>query len=63
MASVKKLAAKPVSPDDPPRFKDPGLQERVTNLRALIRREPKITTTNSRFVVLNLWRDPSYQEM
>ncbi len=42
---VKKLAAKPIGPDDPPRFKDPGLQERVANLRALVKREPKITTT------------------
>jgi mono/diheme cytochrome c family protein len=44
-AYVKILAAKPIGPDDPPRHKDPGLQERVANLRALVRREPKITTT------------------
>ncbi len=42
---VKKLAAKPVGPNDPPRYKDAGLQERVANLRTLVRREPKITTT------------------
>lgn len=44
-AHVKALAARPVTPGDPPKHKDAGLQERVGNLRALLRREPTITTT------------------
>ncbi len=42
---VKTLSAKPPEPGDPPKFKDPGLRERLANLRALRAREPQITTT------------------
>jgi hypothetical protein len=42
---VKKLSTRPLAPGDPPRHQDPGLQERVANLRTLRRREPKVTTT------------------
>ncbi len=42
---VKALAAKPVGPGDPPRHKDPGLVERVANLRALRKNQPAVTTT------------------
>ena len=42
---VKKLAAKPSAPGDPPKYKDHGLQERVANLRALRKRQPQITST------------------
>jgi hypothetical protein len=42
---VKELSKRPVSSDDPPRHKDPGLLERIANLRNLIRREPPITST------------------
>jgi hypothetical protein len=41
---VKKLSQAPRYDAEPP-HKDPGLQERVANLRALRRREPKVTTT------------------
>jgi hypothetical protein len=44
-AYVKKLSAKPLAAGDAPRHKDPGLEERVANLRALRRRQPKVTTT------------------
>ncbi len=42
---VKALSAKPVAEGDPPKYQDPGLQERVQNLRALRKREPRITTS------------------
>ena len=42
---VKKLAAKPSAPGDPPKYKDHGLQERVANLRVLRKRQPTITST------------------
>jgi Protein of unknown function (DUF1553)/Protein of unknown function (DUF1549)/Planctomycete cytochrome C len=42
---VKKLSARPPAPDDPPKYKDHGLQERVVNLRALRKRQPPITST------------------
>ncbi len=44
-AYVEALAKKPLDPGAPPRHKDPGLLQRVANLRDLRRREPKITTT------------------
>jgi len=44
-AYVKSLAGHPRAPGDPPAYKDPGLQERVANLRELRRREPAISTT------------------
>jgi hypothetical protein len=43
-AYVKKLSVQPPAPGEA-RHRDPGLQERVANLRALRRREPKVTTT------------------
>ena len=42
---VRALALRSLNPGDPPRHKDPGLAERVANVRALRRREPKLTTT------------------
>ena len=42
---VKALAARPVAPGDPAKHLDPGLLERVANLRALRKREPAITST------------------
>jgi hypothetical protein len=44
-AYVKTLAAKPARPGDPPKHEDPGLRERASNLRALERRQPTVTTT------------------
>jgi hypothetical protein len=44
-AYVKALAAKPLAPGDPPKEQDPGLRERMANLRNLRQREPQITTT------------------
>ncbi|MCW5981915.1 MAG: PSD1 domain-containing protein [Bryobacteraceae bacterium] len=44
-AYVKALSAKPAAPGDPPKHEDPGLRERMANLRALERRAPHITTT------------------
>ncbi|MBI3696437.1 MAG: DUF1553 domain-containing protein, partial [Acidobacteria bacterium] len=44
-AYVEALGAKPAQSGDPPKYKDPGLRERVSNLAALRRRAPKITTT------------------
>src|SRR5260221_80245 len=43
-AYVKELSKKPTEPGDPPKYKDPGLAERLSNLRAHRRREPQITT-------------------
>jgi hypothetical protein len=42
---LRELAARPRQPGDPDPSKDPGLIERVENLRALHQREPKYTTT------------------
>jgi hypothetical protein len=42
---VKELSKRPVSPGDPPRHKDAGLVERLSNLRTVTRREPPITST------------------
>ncbi len=39
------LAAKPAGPGDPAKHRDPGLLERVSNLRDLRRRAPSITST------------------
>ena len=44
-AYVRELAARPRKPGDPDPSKDPGLIERVNNLRELRKREPKVTTT------------------
>ncbi len=42
---VRQLAARPQNPGDPDRSKDPGLVERVQNLRDLRKHEAKVTTT------------------
>ena len=42
---VRELAARPRKPGDQDPSKDPGLIERVQNLRDLRRREPSVTTT------------------
>jgi hypothetical protein len=42
---IKELSAKPAASGDPPKYKDPGLAERLANLRAHRKREPQITTT------------------
>jgi mono/diheme cytochrome c family protein len=42
---VKTLAAAPLQSGDPPKYRDTGLAERITNLRAHRRRQPQITTT------------------
>jgi hypothetical protein len=44
-AYVRELSAKPRRPGDPDLSKDPGLVERVNNLRELRKREPRLTTT------------------
>jgi hypothetical protein len=41
---VKQLSLKPVAAGDPPKHKDPGLAERLANLRAHRKREPEVTT-------------------
>jgi hypothetical protein len=45
VAYVRELAARPRKPGDEDPSKDPGLIERVRNLRELRRREPTFTTT------------------
>jgi hypothetical protein len=45
VAYVRELAARPKTAGDTDPSKDPGLVERVQNLRELRRREPKLTTT------------------
>jgi mono/diheme cytochrome c family protein len=42
---VRELAVRPRKPGDLDRSQDPGLMERVQNLRDLRKREPKLTTT------------------
>jgi mono/diheme cytochrome c family protein len=42
---VRSLAARPLEPGAPPRHQDPGLLERVANVRAVFKREPPITST------------------
>jgi hypothetical protein len=42
---VRELSARPRKPGDPDPSKDPGLIERVQNLRELRKRQPRLTTT------------------
>src|SRR5207245_4864420 len=42
---VKELSVRPVAAGDPRKHNDPGLLERVANLRDLRKREPKFTST------------------
>jgi hypothetical protein len=44
IAYVRELKARPRNPGDPDPSQDPGLVERVRNLRELRKREPKVTT-------------------
>src|SRR5262249_9733420 len=43
-AYVKQLSLNPAEAGDPPKHKDPGLAERLANLRAHRKREPEVTT-------------------